>query len=128
MGLDFGEAVEALRAADSSNPDTWKTQNAEVFFAYMFGEYLRLEASPERLWQREEDTVATITLVRRLPVEQMLRIRKEVRQMLRDHGADYERLKTTFLMLDLWPENRDRFPIGYAEALQLHAHIRTLVA
>ena len=125
--LDLNDALEVLRAADNSNPYTWKIQSAEVFLAYVFGEFLTQASCPELLRRREDEAIAG--LLRRGPASlaRVKEIRSKLRPMLRNFEADFERMKTRFLMLDRFPENRLRFPLTYEEAVGLHAEVRQLI-
>jgi hypothetical protein len=123
--LDLNRALIALRDADNSNPSTWKMQTAEVFFAYMFGEYLNQRNSPEQLRQREDDYMATLIL--RGHVSQPGKTRRLIRQILHDFHADFDRMKKRFLMLDLFPENAPRFPLTYDQAIWVHAQVRQII-
>jgi hypothetical protein len=117
--LDLTAAIRALKNADASNPETWKFQNAELFFAYMFGEYLRLYGSPDQQRRQNEEIMANLIVSDRFSSDQL----RAIRASLGSPADEFGRLKQTFLMLDLFPENAPRFPITRAEAIDLHAHI-----
>lgn len=125
--LNLNAALDALRAADSSNPETWKVHFVETFFAYMYGEYIRLQATPEKLKQREDSIMATLFMQGRAPRGHAAKFRREIRRKLRHDESHFDRLKTNFLMLDLFPENGERFPITHDDALGLHRRVRALM-
>lgn len=126
--LDLNAALSALRDADRSNPSTWKVQNAEVFLAYLFGEFLIQGNNPHRLRQHEDEAIAM--MLRKGPISRVhvREMREKLRPVIGNFRADFDRMKTRFLMLDLFPENRTRFPLTYEQAVKLHADVKQFLA
>lgn len=120
--LDLTTALAALRDADESWPATWKLQNAELFFAYVYGHYLHTQGAPEALKRRDEQLVSMLRKrgVRGLDLEAALAFYRTKRS---NETAFFERFKHHFLLLDLFPENASLYPITLAGVQQLYAQI-----
>lgn len=126
--LELTTALVAMQAADQSNPSTWKIQSAEVFLSYIFGEFLAKASNPARLQQMEDVAVARALREGPLSRVQIRELRTRVYALLRNFDRDFDRMKSRFLMLDRFPENRSRFSLTYEQAVRLHASVKALIA
>ena len=120
---DLNLAIDALRAGDVSNPETWKVINAEVFFAWMYGHYLEQHCSPKALRTREDSIIHKAN--RPLASGEEKVIRRRIRAELHDEQKYFDRFKRNFLMIDLFPECETRFPIDLRGTKQLYKRLKT---
>jgi hypothetical protein len=111
--LDLNEALEAMNDHQPFEQWTIKPATAEILFCRVFRMYVNEAGVGEKLQARENELVAAIARRRNLNVLQTARVRTEVRADLSDHRSAYERLRKTFLMLDIFPENEERFGLTY---------------
>ena len=114
--LDLNAAIRALKEADRSYPDGWSFQNAEIFFAYIYGSYLDEHIGPETLLEREEGIVRGLC-ERGVPDTPALR--QSIRTMYADEHGIFGVFKRRFLMLDRFPENESRFLITLGDVNRL---------
>jgi hypothetical protein len=106
----------ALEAMNSPLPFAeWpiRPATAEILFCRLFRKYVEEHGSAEALDKREKNLVTRIARTRSLTVREADELRRSVRRDLADHGAAYDRHRKTFLMLDLHPEDVDRFGLTY---------------
>jgi hypothetical protein len=116
--LDLKLALDELRNADSSWPETWKFQNAELFLAHLFGEYLEKHATDDELARRED---AIVKALGTCGFGDSPALRSSIRTAYRDDSRTFDHLKRRFLMLYRFPENESRFPLDLEEALRLRS-------
>jgi hypothetical protein len=67
--------------------------------------------------QRVNRLVADIARTDHLDVIQTMKLRGEIRDRVEDRRFWYDHYKTRFLMLDLFPENADRFQLKLEDCL-----------
>jgi hypothetical protein len=111
--LDLNEALEAMNDHLPFKQWTIRPATAEILFCRVFRMYVNEVGVGEKLQARENELVARIARRRSLDVLQTADVRAEVRADLSDHRSAYERLRKTFLMLDMYPENEERFGLTY---------------
>jgi hypothetical protein len=121
--LDLKLALDELRNADSSWPETWKLQTAELFLAHLFGEYLAKHATDDELQRREEAIIAALA---HFHVPDSPSLRASIHAAYRDDEATFEHFKSRFLMLDIFPTNASRFRVDLTEALRLRGLLSVL--
>lgn len=111
--LDMNEALEAMN--DDGPFDKWtiKPATAEILFCRVFRMYVAESGAGEKLQARENELVEAIARRRNLDALETAALRTEVRADLSEHRSAYERLRRTFLMLDMFPENKERFGLTY---------------
>lgn len=111
--LDLNRALEAMNARLPYAKWHLKPATAEILFCRVFRSYVGEESSAEALRERENRLVAGITSARDLTALDVTALRLQIRADLADHRAAYDRIRETFLMLDLFPEDRPRFGLTY---------------
>jgi hypothetical protein len=111
--LDMNEALEAMNDHRPFEEWTIKPATAEILFCRVFRMYVAEAGAGEKLQARENELVAAIARRRDLDVLQTAGVRAEVRLDLSDHRSAYDRLRRTFLMLDVFPENEERFGLSF---------------
>lgn len=111
--LDLNEALEAMN--DQLPFAQWRIRpgTAEILYCRVFRQYLDQLGSLDALRARENEIVANISRRRSLTVLGSATVRMEVRRDLADHRAAYDRHRDTFLMLDLFPADRERFGLTF---------------
>jgi hypothetical protein len=115
------DGLKALRELNGHLPISdweYRFRPAELLFHVAFEQYIEEYTTPKALLDRENDIVATI--VRRSGYDLLagMRARSGLQTRLLNHLPAYERLRETFLMLDRFPENADRFGMTYDELVQ----------
>jgi len=110
--LSVNRAIEALKENDHSWPECWKFQNAELWFAGVFGEVLR-----QHLELGERGRLETVAIAEwsRHGVNIDPQRFRAGRVAGRDWQGAYDATRSKFLMLDSYPENADRFPLTVQE-------------
>lgn len=112
--LDLSRALDALRDGDWSWPESWRIEFAETFLSWTHAHYLR-ELTEEALQQREDKIVAEGA--RRGLVGTPDRLRA-LREGTGNHELIFKMMRQKVLMLDLFPENEERFPLSYDDVLR----------
>jgi hypothetical protein len=85
------------------------------FFRSVYHEYLLELTSETALSQRKDRIVAEILESRPALSHHEASIRASIQGALRDHQTHFEQMKNHFFMFDLYPDNRDRFPLTLEE-------------
>jgi hypothetical protein len=88
---------------------------ARYFFRSVYRKYLLDLTSETALCQREERIVAEVLASRPALRRDEAALRAKVQDDLRDHQTHFEQKKKHFFMLDLYPDNRTRFPLTLEE-------------
>ena len=114
--LNLNRAIDELKRADRSWPECWTFQNAEVFFATVFGVVLEQHLA---FGKSDEFETQALHRLRQAGVEITEEIRERLRAVARDFRGAYESTRKTFLMLDLFPHNSSRFPLSLDEILAI---------
>lgn len=114
--FDGRAALEALNQKKVGG-GTWRYQYypARYFFRSVYHKYLLDLTSETALCQREEGIVADVLASRPELRRYEADLRTRVQRDLRDHQTHFERAKNHFFMLDLYPDNRNRFPLTLEE-------------
>ena len=114
--FDGRAALEALNQKKVGG-GAWRYQYypARYFFRSVYHKYLRDLTSETALCQREEHLVADVLASRPDLRHHEADLRARVQGDLRDHQTHFEQAKNHFFMLDLYPDNRDRFPLTLEE-------------
>ena len=91
--------------------DLYHTTNAEDFFIDAWRGYKRNFCTPEQLDSRSEKLVRQAMLANDQPVP----TKQEVRALMASREPQmFDGYRDTYFMLDLYPENADRFDVSYA--------------
>jgi hypothetical protein len=114
-------ALEAMNARHAAGTWDLVLDTAEVMFARIFLEYVKVKCSQEELGARENALVAQIARQFNYDIGRAMHSRAVAREWLADHRTQFEKYRRSFLMLDLFPENEARFPISYADLQALTA-------
>jgi hypothetical protein len=115
--LDFNKGLEAMNKQLAFEDWPVRPATAEILFCRVFRMYLDEFGSQSAIQDRENELVASLARQRNLDLMQTTRLRMDIRADLSDHRRLYDRLRETFLMLDLFPENRSRFGLTYDKCL-----------
>lgn len=112
-GGDINRAFEAMNEGRERFRD-WPlfVGTAEILFCRVFRKYWEEQTDNERR-VRENELVAEIARRQKLNLVQCAEVRAKVRADLADGPEQYERLRDKFLMLDEFPENRQRFRLTF---------------
>lgn len=111
--FDVNRALQAMN--DQLPFAQWliRPGTAEILYCRVFRQYLEELGSGDALRDRENRLVANISRARSLSVLDSAALRLEVRRDLADHRAAYDRYREKFLMLDLFPADKDRFGLTF---------------
>lgn len=111
--FDIRAALDAMNDGRAFAAWTVRPATAEILFCRVFRRYVAEFGSGDALRARENAIVADVARAHKLTVVDTALLRSEVRADLIDHRAAYDRMRTTFLMLDLFPDDRSRFGLTY---------------
>jgi len=111
--LSYSEALFAANLGLPHEQRLIRSASAEIFFCRVFRQYLIELADAPNLQSRENSLVAQITRLNSLDVIQSGHLRLQIRSDLADHRAQYDRMRSRYLMLDLFPHNERRFGMTY---------------
>jgi len=111
-GGDINAAFDAMNAGVSGSGARIFVGTAEIYFCRVFRQYWA-QQTEEALQARENDLVARNARERGADLRRTAAFREEVRRDLRDAETQYNHLRERFLMLDLFPENREKFGLTY---------------
>ncbi len=112
--------MDALRALNQhSDIESWAYRmiSADILYCQAFREYMRSLRDEESQVERVNRLVADFARSRDADLVQTAVARAEFTEALENHGYWYEKYKTHFLMLDLFPENAARFPLTLSDCL-----------
>jgi hypothetical protein len=115
-GNRLDDAYRAMNEGRDYSEWAVKPGYAEILFCRVFRDYMNLQTEAVRK-DRENDLVAKIAKRDRLDLRQTAIMREKVRAELADFRGQFDRLRETFLMLDLFPENADRFGLTFDKCL-----------
>jgi len=116
-----GPARDLRKALDEANLgvsyEGWqfKLEWAELWLCRAFKHYIETMATEETLTERVNRLVADVARARNLDVRGTMMARTALTARISDHNSWYNYYKTSFLMLDLFPENAPRFPWQFAD-------------
>ncbi len=97
---------------------TYEMMSAEVLFWKAFRLYVQ-RTDDTSIEERVNDLVAELVSKRNLNLIQSAAARVEIRSRMTDHRYWFDKQRTSFLILDRFPENADRFPLTYDDLLKL---------
>ena len=111
--LDFNRALEAMNEHLPFRDWPIRPATSEILFCRVFRKYLEEFATVDALKERENELIADMARTRNLNVLQTAALRASLRPQLADQRWWYDHFRESFLMLDLFPENRARFGLTY---------------
>jgi hypothetical protein len=116
-GEDINGALNAMN--NGLDYDQWllRPYTAEILCCRAFRQFLEQE-TPEERSEYEDKVVAEVAREQNLDVLQAAALRQRVRLDLLDREAHYDRIRETFLMLDLFPENRPHFGLTFERCIE----------
>ena len=115
-------SVNLRQALDAANEGlkiagwTFQLQSADLLYCRVFQWYLESLQDESRA-ERVNRLVAEAARIQGLDVLQTMRLREDFGRDLDNHEFWFERYKTRFLMLDLFPENSKRFRLALSDCL-----------
>lgn len=115
--LDVNDALSAMNDGQSYGKWRIKPGLAEILFCRVFRQYISELTTPEILQQREDEIVAQVVGTESVDPQQLDRLRTSIRHDLRDSRQLYDRFRRTFLMMDLFPEDAERFGLTYERCI-----------
>lgn len=107
-------ALERLNDASVGRPWRYAYVVARRMFRLVFGAYVKTMCSPDALKEREDLLVRQIVGDQVAPAELRLSLRAD----LADHGDHFQKMRQRFFMIDLFPENDQRFRLTLADCLR----------
>jgi hypothetical protein len=115
--LDVNKGLVAMNKQLDFKDWPVRPATAEILFCRVFRLYLKELGSNSALQERENELVARFARQKSLDVMQTAELRLALRADLSEHRQAYNRLRETFLMLDLFPDNRARFGLTYDKCM-----------
>jgi hypothetical protein len=115
-GNRLDDAYRAMNEGRDYSDWAVKPGYAEILFCRVFREYMALRTEAVRK-DKENEMVATIAKRDGLDLRQTAILRERIRADLADFRGQFDRLRETFLMLDLFPENAGRFGLTFDKCL-----------
>jgi hypothetical protein len=112
---DLRAAVGAMNPGKEYQDWTIRILPAEIMFCRLFNIYVSQIATAERDQERVSRIVAQIAPRLDLDVGKTMQARAFIQDLMKNHRFWWERLRTHFLMLDLFPANSVRFPLTFEE-------------
>lgn len=113
-------AIKALRDADSVDA-SYAFISAEGFFKNVYTNYLRNSGTLQGYWDRSRRLRRRINLAGRIKAPSTQDILLRFKRRERPY---FERCVDRFFMMDLYPENRERFCVHYEDILR-NARLRS---
>ena len=113
--FDGGEAVFAMRAAQTPETERMAFRVAEIWFRLIFFDYVRTQSDGQALADRVDRLFEAIAEEHPDAREREADVRAWIRTNTLDHEVHFERFRETFFMVDLYPENRERFPVRFED-------------
>lgn len=106
------DAMSALNKGTEATGGQYKLLDAEMYFCWIYEQH-ELASSDADLGERVNRIVAAWARERGPDVRETAAVRADAWERIRDHRRWYDHLRQRFLMLDLFPENADRFSLTY---------------
>lgn len=116
---DLSAALASANAIAESHGATFRMEGAELMFCRVFRAYLRDLSTGETQPERVNRLVAVVARAKGSDLRETMQIREQIREALDDHPGWYERYRSHFLLLDLFPENEKRFTLTYDRCMKI---------
>jgi hypothetical protein len=114
--LNLRQALDAGNEGPDVADWTFRLQSADLLYCSVFQWYLK-SFQEESQAQRVNRLVAEAATIHGLDVLQTMHLREVFLRDLDNHEFWFERYKNRFLMLDLFPENANRFRLTLSDCL-----------
>ncbi|GEM_PF-3215546 len=111
--FDTRSGNEAVRALNAENNGEYSYYNAEFLFIKGCNRYYTDLADENRLQKR----IDNIMKEAKIPLDDSKK-RQELKDKILDYRPFFERFRTYFFMIDLYPENEKRFPITFEDIIK----------
>jgi hypothetical protein len=111
--LDLNKALEAMNLGRPYDEWSIKPGTAEILFCRVFRQYVAELGNPESVRRRSNAIVAQTIGDAQVDPTQVDRLHRKVVAELTDHRQQFDHYRRTFLMLDLFPDDADRFGLSY---------------
>lgn len=115
MKLNLREALDAMNDGADMGDWTYRLQSADLLYCHVFRHYMSSVLEEDSHTERVNRLVADVARAQNLDVSQSMRLRVEIGADISNHQFWFDRYKTSFLMLDLYPQNAHRFPMQFAD-------------
>jgi hypothetical protein len=122
--MDGRKALEALlhAARAASGAQSFEVIHAEPVFAKAFRRYVEEHCNPEAVAQRiakgvSEAKARAVAVGKVVPEQVWADLAAKGAQRMADARSAFEELRRRFFMIDVWPENDERFPITYEQVV-----------
>lgn len=108
-------AMYAMNGGAEIKDWEYRLQIADLLFCKVFQTYLNTVSNEESPTERVNRLVAEYARNKSADLRDTMAFRQVATAHLDDHEFLYNRYKERFLLLDLYPENRHRFPLEYRD-------------
>jgi hypothetical protein len=114
--IDLREALNAANQSPHLKDWQFQIQSADFLYCRVFRWYLE-SLRDEPPTERVSRLVAEAARLQNLDVIQTMKLRRDIAKDLDNHQFWFDRYKTRFLMLDLFPENGRRFQLELSDCI-----------
>jgi len=112
---DFRRAMDVANEGVQYSDWRFKMEGAELWLCRAFTHYVETLSTEESHAQRVNRLVADVARAQKLDVRGTMQVRVALSKAIADDESWFNYYRTKFLMLDLFPENAARFPLGFAD-------------
>ena len=113
--LNLRDALCAMNGGAEISDWSYRIQAADLLYCNVFRHYMSSLLEEESHAARINRLVADVARAQSLDVSQTMLLRAGISSDLGNSQFWFDRYKTRFLMLDLYPENAHRFPMEFAD-------------
>lgn len=113
--LNLREALDAMNNGHDIADWSYRIQSADLLYCHVFRHYMNSVLEEESHAERVNRLVADFARAQELDVSQTTLLRTAIGADLSNHEFWFDRYKTRFLMLDLFPDIAHRFPLGFQD-------------
>lgn len=115
---DLRAALDEANGSPAVEQWRFRWMSAELMFCRVFERYVAEISHGEVRTERLNRLVADITQAKNLNLNQTMKLRSSVETDLDNHEAWFDHYREHFLLLDLYPENRHRFSLGFDDCVE----------
>ncbi len=112
---DFRSAMDVANQGLEYRDWRFKMEGAELWLCRAFTHYVETLSTEESQAQRVNRLVADVARAQNLDVRGTMQVRAALSKAISNDENWFNYYKTKFLMLDLFPENAARFPLGFGD-------------
>lgn len=117
--MNVRRAMDAMNDFAQYGEWEYTLETAEVMLFRVYKHILQHLSSSDQRQAQENAIVAEIVRRRGLDVRIGIAARHKAREMLADHKKHFLFFRHTFLMIDRWPENEERFTLSFEDCERL---------